>query len=506
MATETTIPTQLAGNETTNANEVNTGSTGVNGNGGNGLNTGRTGVNGVNSGSTGNNANPTVAIPSVIPFTASTGLPTVPVSHNEKPEKFNGVDFKRWQQKMLFYLTTLNLARFLTEDAPVVDENEQDRQVLIAADTWKHGDFLCRNYVLNGLHDALYSVYCAKRTSKELWESLDRKYRTEDAGTKKFVVARFLDYEMVNSKTVMSQVQELQVIMHEIHAEGMIVSEPFQVAAIIHKLPSGWKEFKSYLTHKRKNMTVEDLIVRLRIEEDNKNAAKRLGGSSNETNANIVEHGQSSGYGHKKNKQSKPASKGPAKQLGPKGGIAKFEGRCYNCDKVGHRSADCRAPRRQPQNQRRSQANVVEDDSDINLSAVVSEVNLVGSNPKEWWIDTGATRHICSVREMFTSFEPVTNGEKLFMGNSATSDIGGQGKVILKMTSGKELTLNNVLYVPDIRKNLVSGSLLSKHGFRMVFEADKVVITKAGMYVGKGYLANGLFKLNVMTSYPKVKS
>ena len=46
-----------------------------------------------------------------------------PVNHGEKPEKFNGVDFKRWQQKMLFYLTTLNLARFLTEEAPVPNEN-----------------------------------------------------------------------------------------------------------------------------------------------------------------------------------------------------------------------------------------------------------------------------------------------------------------------------------------------------------------------------------------------
>ena len=33
--------------------------------------------------------------------------------HGEKPEKFKGTDFKRWQQKMLFYLTTLNLAKFL---------------------------------------------------------------------------------------------------------------------------------------------------------------------------------------------------------------------------------------------------------------------------------------------------------------------------------------------------------------------------------------------------------
>ena len=72
------------------------------------------------------------------------------------------------------------------------------------------------------------------------------------------------------------------------------------------------------------------------------------------------------------------------------------------------------------------------------------------------------------------------------------------------MTSVKELTLNNVLYVPEIRKNLVSGSLLSKHGFRMVFELDKVVLTKAGMYVGKGYMSDGLFKLNVMTVIPKI--
>ena len=34
----------------------------------------------------------------------------VPINHGEKSKKFNGTEFKRWQQKMLFYLTTLNLA------------------------------------------------------------------------------------------------------------------------------------------------------------------------------------------------------------------------------------------------------------------------------------------------------------------------------------------------------------------------------------------------------------
>ena len=74
-------------------------------------------------------------------------------------------------------------------------------------------------------------------------------------------MGRFLDYKMVDSKTVVSQVQELQVILHEIHVEGMMLSETFQVAAIIEKLPPAWKDFKNYLKHKRKEMSIEDLVI-----------------------------------------------------------------------------------------------------------------------------------------------------------------------------------------------------------------------------------------------------
>ncbi|GKD45358.1 hypothetical protein Tco_1270003, partial [Tanacetum coccineum] len=54
----------------------------------------------------------------------------------------------------------------------------------------------------------------------------------------------------------------------------------------------------------------------------------------------------------------------------------------------------------------------------------------------------------------------VDNGQKLYMGNSITADIKGEGDVVLKMTSEKELKLTNFLYVSEIRKNLMSGWLL----------------------------------------------
>ena len=145
----------------------------------------------------------------------------------EKSQKGSMVPISRSQQKMLFYLTTLNLARFLNQDGPKLDVGETDKEKLAAVDAWNHSDFLCRKYVLNSLENTLYNVYSPLKTTKELCDSLDKKYKIEDAGLKKFIVGKFLDFKMVDSKTVLSQVQELQVVVHDIHAEGMTLSETF---------------------------------------------------------------------------------------------------------------------------------------------------------------------------------------------------------------------------------------------------------------------------------------
>ena len=147
-----------------------------------------------------------VSIPTVAQVPVMPTVVPIFVSHGEKPEKFNGLNFKRWQHKMLFYPTTLNLARFLTEEAHKLKEDKRDIQVISVVDAWKHYDFLCRNYVMNALIDYLYNVYSDNKLAKELCKSLDRKYKIEDVWAKKFVVGRFLYYKMVDSKTVVSQV------------------------------------------------------------------------------------------------------------------------------------------------------------------------------------------------------------------------------------------------------------------------------------------------------------
>ncbi|KAB2622339.1 DNA polymerase zeta catalytic subunit-like [Pyrus ussuriensis x Pyrus communis] len=139
-------------------------------------------------------------------------------------------------------------------------------------------------------------------------------------------------------------------------------------------------------------------------------------------------------------------------------------------EKTGHRAKDCR--HKKDQNSGSSnQANVAED----TFVAVVSEVNLL-SNSNDWFVDTGATRHVCADGNLFVTYQSVTGGENLYMGNATASAVAWKGKVMLKLTSEKELSLTNVLHVPNIRKNLISRSLLSNKGFKIVFESDKFVI------------------------------
>ncbi|PHT33973.1 hypothetical protein CQW23_25773 [Capsicum baccatum] len=108
---------------------------------------------------------------------------------------------------------------------------------------------------------------------------------------------------------------------------------------------------------------------------------------------------------------------------------------------------DCRALKK---GTKKDQANLAESKKEMDdMCDMISECNLVG-NPREWWMDSGATHHVCANKELFSTFAPALVEKNIYMENSATAKVKGIGKVCLKMTSSKVLTLNNVLYVPEL--------------------------------------------------------
>ena len=114
-----------------------------------------------------------------------------------------------------------------------------------------------------------------------------------------------------------------------------------------------------------------------------------------------------------------------------------------------------------------------------------------------WWIDSGANRHVCKDRHWFKTYKASDDDAVLHMGNESTAPIVGRGLVVLELSSGKCLELRDVLHVPKIRKNLVSGSMLNRYGYKQVYESDRYVLSKGGVFVGFGHYNNGMFMLNV---------
>ena len=119
------------------------------------------------------------------------------------------------------------------------------------------------------------------------------------------------------------------------------------------------------------------------------------------------------------------------------------------------------------------------------------------SNTNDWWYDSGATIDICNDKNQFKHYEVAAQGHEVLMRNNNAVKVHGKGTIEIHFTSGNKLILINVLYVPEIRKNLISANLLCKGGFKTVLESDKLILSKNGVFVGKGYACDGMFKLSV---------
>ncbi|XP_056842277.1 uncharacterized protein LOC130495144 [Raphanus sativus] len=77
---------------------------------------------------------------------------------------------------------------------------------------------------------------------------------------------------------------------------------------------------------------------------------------------------------------------------------------------------------------------------------------LIKDDEVAWWIDSGATTHVCKDREWFTTYEQVQDGSVLHMGNESTAPILGHGKVVLEFSSGKTLISKMYLMYLELGK------------------------------------------------------
>nr|KAJ0219539.1 hypothetical protein LSAT_V11C300102630 [Lactuca sativa] len=146
---------------------------------------------------------------------------------------------------------------------------------------------------------------------------------------------------------------------------------------------------------------------------------------------------------------------------------------CWNCNKPGHFKKDCCL---------RKNSKYIH-----NYIPVIFEAFYVQDDNVAWWVDSGATSHVCKDLYWFKDFQPIEDGYVVKMRNVASEPIKGIGSVLLTFTSGKCLCLNNVLYVPGIRKNRVSEICLKVTS----------ISCQHTVFMGFGYVCDGMIRLNI---------
>lgn len=183
-------------------------------------------------------------------------------------DRFDGTNFTPWKRKLFFLLTILRIAYILDPKLePFPEPKEDDTKVVRAARKQREDDeVMCRGHILNTLSDRLYDLYNSMASPIEIWNAFEYKYKTKKEGTDKFLVLKYFEFAMVDIKSILDQIHELQIIVAKLRELKVEISESFQVGAIIAKLPQSWNGYRKKLLHSRENITLEELQKYLVIE------------------------------------------------------------------------------------------------------------------------------------------------------------------------------------------------------------------------------------------------
>ena len=122
-------------------------------------------------------------------------------------------------------------------------------------------------------------------------------------------------------------------------------------------------------------------------------------------------------------------------------------------------------------------------------------------SPREdtWLIDSGASKHMTSQRDILSSLKEKNFPQKVTLEDDYQYPIKGLGESTYKLDSGTPMKMKNVLYVPVLKKNLVSISYLYRKGLMVAFIYGEFIMWPKGKNIEDaiviGTEEGGLYKL-----------
>ncbi|WVY98367.1 hypothetical protein V8G54_030518 [Vigna mungo] len=386
-------------------------------------------------------------------------------------EKFNGTnDFGLWKIKMQAILIQQGCDEALKGESKMSGTMTQEEKK-------KMGD-KARSAIILCLGDKVLREVAKEKTAAEIWVKLESLYMTRSLAHRLCLKQQLFSFKMSESRTIEEQIAEFSKIVDDLENIGVKLEDEDKAVILLNALPKTFEHFRDALLYgKDQVITLEEVLTSIRTKEFQKLQDSKT-----------TEEG-ASGLIAVKGKGKKQSGK--EKKLNPDG---TKQVRCFKCQKMGHIKKFC--PEKGKAGRSQETADVAEASEGYESAGV-----LVASSEdpqRSWVMDSGCSYHMCPVKEFFENLDQKEHGNVL-LGNNKACRVQGVGSVRLKMFDNREMVLQAVRYVPELKRNLISISAFDLGGYTTKVEDGVMRVCSGDSVVAKGRRRNGLYILEGST-------
>lgn len=355
--------------------------------------------------------------------------------------KFDGQCYRQWKFQVSLALRAKGIEKHLKETPKLEDSK------------WRQDDAKAMFIQTTTMELSQISLIQNCNTAKDISDKLDAIYEKKSESTKLILHENFHNIKFEEGDTMAAHISKIENIAQQLRDTDENISDISIITKILGSLPEKYRGLRqAWLSLDENKQTLNNLTARIIDEEANFN-------KYNDTALSTEK------------RRNKPLFK------------------CYNCNKRGHYAKDCRSPKKS--RDKRS--------SDVSAFTVENAEACVSTEEEEWILDSGASAHMTYRIDFLKDFKP-TASHCVRLGDKSELSVKGTGTVnIKKLVNGNwhNSTINTVLYVPDLKRNLFSEGVITSKGFIVVKNNEVALIKNSdGQLAAVGCKqANNLYRL-----------
>lgn len=388
-------------------------------------------------------------------------------------QPFNGERYSTWKFRIKSLLEELQVLSVINSATP----KEPDA-------VWRKKNRIAKGTIVEYLGDAFLNFAKESATAKTIFEELDKIYERRSLATQLALRKQLLNLKLQPDVSLLQHFTKFDNLITELISAGARLDEMDKISHLLLTLPTSYDGVITALetlAEEQLNLVfvktrLLDHEVKLKAEPTTELKALQTG------NKHFGAKNSSSFY---KNNRTYPQKKNYYQPGNSMHKISKMF--CDHCGRRNHFKKDCRYFKKLQQNNQsanfKKSANNIEscnNDEDgfaFMISKCKLSANYLENDTVSFLLDSGATDHIVNSKKVFTSYVELPTPLKIGVAKNGASILAfGKGRIEVTTNLNIQGSIDDVLYSPEVRYNLLSVNRIQQTGMSVNFGNNGVKI------------------------------